>query len=446
MVLLITPNTKKLNYGLTSNEYSAIQPNVYMHMLEACFNKVHRVSCSSINMEADGYDIDSLITYISKNKPHSIGIICSGSNPSASTMTMPGAIVISKAIRKHFPKQHIFLWGGHPSVLRKRSLKETEADDILTGGFNIDVSRIPQVDWLKINPAKYRAHNWHCFGNLEDRTPYAVVWTSLGCPYTCEFCCINNIYGKRTYMLRDVDKVIAEIDELYKLGVKNIKVMDELFVSKNHRRIEAICDKLIERNYDLNLWAFARVDTVTPRILIKLRRAGFKWLAYGFETVHEDSLNGQKKGVSLNDYAKVIRWTKEAGISIIADFIAGFWEDNIQRLEELYDFMCYHNFEFINLYPLFAYPGTRLYDSYIEKSIITVPEQWSEYSLYGSECKPCPTRYLSSSDVLKWRDDRYVSYYQRSEYLAMIENKFGIDTRRHVANMSNMKLERNICQ
>ena len=38
--------------------------------------------------------------------------------------------------------------------------------------------------------AKYRAHNWHCFGHLE-RQPYAALYTTLGCPYHCSFCCIQ---------------------------------------------------------------------------------------------------------------------------------------------------------------------------------------------------------------------------------------------------------------
>ena len=36
----------------------------------------------------------------------------------------------------------------------------------------------------------YRAHNWHCFGDLE-REPYAALYTTLGCPYHCTFCCIQ---------------------------------------------------------------------------------------------------------------------------------------------------------------------------------------------------------------------------------------------------------------
>jgi radical SAM superfamily enzyme YgiQ (UPF0313 family) len=395
-------------------------------------------------MEADGVDIDNLIEIIGKEKPDEVGIICSGSNPSASTMTMPGAIKIVKSIKKVFPNQRTFMWGGHPTVLPERTKYESGVDYVVVGtGFDCDVRDIPMIDWDKINPNKYKAHNWHCFGDLENRTPYAAVWTSLGCPYSCEYCCVNNLFQKRTYMTRDVHSVINEIDYLVnKHGVKNIKIMDELFVTKNQRVLE-FCDLLIERNYNLNMWCFARMDTVTPQLLAKLKKAGVNWVAYGFETINQHILDSQKKGVDVNEYSKVIKWTKNAGINIIADFIAGFYEDTYETLNDTYDFMCSHNFEFINLYPLFAYPGTPLYDTYFKEELIT-HKDWNEYSLYGYDCIPCRTRYLSSSEVLEWRDTKYVEYFKRPEYRNMILNKFGAGTLIHVDGMARQHLDRKI--
>lgn len=446
MVLLVTPNTKKINYGLTSMEFSAVQPNIYMNLLESVYNNVKKIPCKSIHMEADQVDIESLIKYINVCKPDEVGIIASGSNPSASTMTMVGAITLSKAIKAAIPHQKIFLWGGHPTVMPERTKHETGCDRVVVGtDFGCEPCDIPMVDWKRIDPSKYRAHNWHCFGDLDNRSPYGVIWTTLGCPYQCEFCCINNVFEKRIYKMRQIKDVIAEIDVLVNdFGVRNIKIMDELFVSNNHKRLKEFCEALIARDYGLNMWCFARTDTVNPELLTMLKRAGINWVAYGFESVSQRIVNDVRKGAKVSEYEKIIRWTKDAGISIIADFIAGFLEDNYDTLEETYAFMCAQNFEFINLYPLFAYPGTPLYDKYIRNATIKEPQDWAEYSLYGVDCKPCPTKYLSAAEVLKWRDEKYVAYYQRPEYLNMLEAKFGTQTRDHVAAMTNMKLERNI--
>ncbi len=447
MVLLVTPNTKRINYGLTSSEFSAIQPNIYMNLLESAYNHVKKIPCKAIHMEGDGVDLASLLKYIKVNRPNEVGIISSGSNPSASTMTMVGTIEICQAIKREIPKQKVFIWGGHPTVLPERTKQETGADRVVIGtDFGCEPRDIPMVNWKRIDPSKYRAHNWHCFGDLDNRSPYAVIWTTLGCPYQCEFCCINNVFEKRTYLMRDMKSVIAEIDYLVKEhGIRNLKIMDELFVSNNHKRLSEFGNALIERKYNLNMWCFARTDTVTPAVLAMLKKAGVNWIAYGFESVNQKMVNAQRKGSKVSEYEKVIRWTKEAGISIIADFIAGFWEDDFQTMEETYQFMCQQNFEFINLYPLFAYPGTPLYDKYIREKRIKEPKDWSEYSLYGVDCNPCPTKTLTAAEVLRWRDEKYVAYYQRPEYLRMIAYKFGADTWKHVQQMANMKLERNIC-
>lgn len=419
-----------------------------MHLLESVYNHIKKIPCESIHMEADDYTIEKVLGRIANDKPEEVGIICSGSNPSASTMTMVGATELCKTIKERFPLLKMFIWGGHPTVLPERTKLETGVDRVIIGDdFGVEPKFIPTVNWDKIDPTKYRAHNWHCFGDLENRTPYAAIWTTLGCPYQCEFCCINNVFEKRVYKFRDMKDVLDEVDYLVtKFGVKNLKIMDELFVSNNHKRLEEFCNGVISKGYKLNMWAFARTDTVNPKVLEMLKKAGVNWLAYGFESVSQSIVSDQRKGTKVSEYEKVIQWTRDAGINIIADFIAGFWDDNYTTLQETYDFMCKHNFEFINLYPLFAYPGTPLYDRYLKDGIIEEAKSWDEFSLYGNECKPCKTKHLTASEVLKWRDDKYVEYYRRPEYLDLMEKKFGIDTREHIERMASLHLERKLYQ
>ena len=53
-----------------------------------------------------------------------------------------------------------------------------------------------------------------------------------------------------------------QIDTLVtRYGVRNIKVADEMFVL-HPKHVLGLCDRIIERGYDLNIWAYARVDTV----------------------------------------------------------------------------------------------------------------------------------------------------------------------------------------
>ena len=299
-----------------------------------------------------------------------------------------------------------FVCGGHPTVLPERTLRELGSDFVVLGeGYQAmcdlieysknkikkeissvsyldngkfysteinelaDITQLPMINWQKVNVKDYRAHNWHCFGkDINNRSPYAIIWTNQGCPYPCNFCSINNIFGKRRYRLRDMEDVVSEIDILYNnFGIRNLKILDELFVFKNPR-LDKFCDLLDERGYDLNMWCFARTDTVTPEILKRLKKVGVNWIAYGFESFNNSILESTKKK-NKADVLKTIKWTKDADINICADVIAGLWDDTEETIQHTRDFMIENEFEWVNVYPAFGYPGTPLYKEYISKKL-----------------------------------------------------------------------------
>ena len=188
----------------------------------------------------------------------------------------------------------------------------------------------------------YRAHNWHCFGDLV-RQPYASFYTTLGCPFRCSFCCIQSPFksgeslmglkaATNSYRMWKPKTIITEIDKLVnQYGVRNIKIADELFVL-NPKHVTDLCDLLIERNYDLNIWAYARVDTVKEAMVEKLKRAGVNWLAFGIEAASERVRDDVEKGFDQNDIAKTIGKVRAAGINVIGNFIFGLPEDNLSSM------------------------------------------------------------------------------------------------------------------
>src|SRR5204863_4654857 len=196
---------------------------------------------------------------------------------------------------------------------------------------------MPGVAWDLLPVAKYRAHNWHCFGDLP-RQPYAAIYTTLGCPYKCSFCCIQAPFksGERVLGLKEsvnsyrfwtVDRVIQDIDLLVgTYGVRNIKIADEMFVL-NPRHVIGVCDRIIERGYDLNIWAYARVDTVRDEMLDKLKRAGFNWLALGIEAADERVLTDANKRYKVSEVYDTVRRIQDAGINVIGNYIFGLPED-----------------------------------------------------------------------------------------------------------------------
>lgn len=485
-LLLVTINIKKKLYGQTANTLSAIAPNIPLGILDSYLSSKD-IPVKVIDSDSEGYDIDDLIKVIEDYSPTMLGVVASGSNPSASTMQMVGVLAFYKKYNalkvKPCPS---FIIGGHPTVLARRSLLETKCDFVVVGeGYEaveglyshytsgkslaevpgiayfdnenyiynpmpelIDIATLPMINWEKMNPKKFRAHNWHCFGHINDRSPYAIIWTNQGCPYPCDFCSINNIFGKRRYRLRTMEEVVSEIDVLVNdYGVRNLKILDELFITK-HKRMNEFCDLLEERNYDLNMWCFARTDTVTEETLKRLKGVGVNWVAYGFESFNKDILTSTNKRIkNANNGFNVldtIKMTRDAGMNICADVIAGLWDDDEASILHTRDFMLEHLFEWVNIYPCFAYPGTPLYDKYIEEKRIEVPKTWDTYGLYSNDCIPLPTKHLSPAEVLRLRDHVFDSYYKEPAILSMLEKKFGIETRDHVEDMVKKPLARRI--
>jgi len=434
--------------------------------------------------EVEGWSWEETARKIKEADPALAVVSVSGSNPSASTMNMVGASAIIAHLKELDPAMPTGLSGLHPSALPERTLKEEAADFVIRGeGFNtfpalidalksgvrvgtgdfpiegllyekegqavvnpmpelladLDVLPLPAWDMLPMD--RYRAHNWHCFDDISRRQPYAVLYTSLGCPFKCTFCCINSLFGKNTIRYRGVDAVMAEIDELVNsYGIRNIKIMDEMF-AMNEKRVAELCDRIIERKYDLNFWAYARVNTVSQRMLAKMKQAGINWVSYGFESGSKRVIKDVTKGYDTEKVMEVVQQTYDEGLHICANYIFGLPEDDFESMNETLGLMFDINAEWSNLYSAMALPGSQLYDVALEKGW-PLPESWQAYSQYAYETLPLPTNYLSGGQVLAFRDYAFDACYRNPAYLDMIRRKFGEQTMNHIVEMAKKSLDR----
>jgi hypothetical protein len=113
-------------------------------------------------------------------------------------------------------------------------------------------------------------------------------------------------------------------------------------------------------------------------------------------------------------------------------------EQTLKLAEEL-------NCEFANFYSAMAYPGSPLYLMAL-KNGWELPETWSGFSQHSYDCLPLPTEAVSAAEVLKFRDEAFDRYFTGQRYLDMVTQKFGWDTRAHIAQMSGHKLRRKIVE
>jgi anaerobic magnesium-protoporphyrin IX monomethyl ester cyclase len=485
-LLLINPGGRELIYQDLGADLSAVEPPLWCRII-AGYVADRGYSVSILDSEAENLGSQGVAERVKDIRPKLVGVIVYGHQPSASTQQMAGAGPLCRAIRALIPAQRIVIAGGHVAALPERTMQEEAVDfacngegpvtihqllQALDGGASADFSKVPGLVWREDGrirqtaaPAlikdldadlhgnvwhmlpmeKYRAHNWQCFEDLSLRQPYASIYTTLGCPYKCSFCCINAPFGTNRYRMRNPERVVEEVDHLYNTyGVKTFKIIDEMFVL-NDAHVSGICTRLAAKPYahELNFWAYARVDTVKPDRLQMLRDAGIRWLALGIESGSEHVRDGAEKSLDQQDIVDIVRAIQKAGIYVIGNYIFGLPDDNFQTMRETLDLAKALNCEFANFYSAMAYPGSPLYRMALQNGW-ELPTAWSGFSQHSFDCKPLPTEKVSSADVLRFRDEAFHEYFESTVYLEMVQQKFGLETRKHIHDMTGRRLRRQL--
>lgn len=483
-VILINPGDKKQVYQNLGNDYSAIEPPFWIAVL-AAYLRNRKCNVSIIDANAENFSPEELALKIKTLDPLLSAVIVYGSQPSASTQNMTIAGKICRALKTNTHTK-VAMGGLHPTALPRQTMEEESVDFVIEGegpytlfnlirilqsGKNVfsnipglwyreentikntprapiitDLDQIlPIAAWDLLPMNKYKAHNWHCFDALNERMPYAAIYTSLGCPYSCVFCCINTLFGKSGIRYRSPKLVVEEIELLVKkYEIKNIKIVDELFVL-NENHYMTIVELLLKNNFDLNIWVYARVDTIKPDNLKKMKKAGIHWVALGIESANPIVRDGASKKMRVNDIKNVVRTIQDSGIRVIGNFIFGLPDDTLETMQETLDMAIELNCEFVNFYCAMAYPGSKLYDIAVKENW-QLPKSWHGFSQHSHETLPLPTKYVSAVEVLEFRDKAFQKYFNTLAYLNMLENKFGKGIKKHIEEMTKVKLKRNILE
>ncbi len=495
-VLIVNPGGRDKAYQDLGGSLAAMEPPIWAGLL-ASFGRGKGLRVEILDTDALGLGPQAAAKHIEERDPLLTAVVVYGHNPNASTWVMPGAGALCREVKDQNPNRKILMLGGHVSALPERTLSEEEVDFVCDGEgtytlldlvtqlkrrvpdwaevrgilyfdrgeirrtapapFVVDLDReMPGIAWDLLPMELYRAHNWHCFGE-ESRSPYASIYTTLGCPFRCSFCCIQapfkqgeralgykpQVNSYRKWSPELIGRQIEILVESY--GVRHLKFADEIFLlDKEH--VEGVCDEIIRRGYDLNIWAYARVDTVRDEALLhKMRQAGIRWLALGIESANREVRKDVSKGYREEKVEETVQKIQAAGIHIIGNYIFGLPEDDLDSMRETLELAKALNTEYANFNSAMAYPGSALYREAQEKGW-ALPKTWDGYSQHSKASLPLPTRHISSKAVLAFRDRAFREYFERDAYRRMVEATFGEAVLAQVREMTNKTLERDLLE
>jgi len=488
-------------YQSLSNKWTAIEPPTFSLLFAEGLRR-KGYGCAILDFDATGATIYDAVEQIWDLNPRLVVFYVMGSNPNSSSANMGGNLKLAKLLKETYPQLKICFGGSHTSALPLEILSYKYVDIIVPGeGFlalnkvlstnfsDSQIRGIPGLGWkdlfglpqltngeivksldeelpgyawdllpYKDKPLDlYRGHYWANNFSVDSRTPYAALYSSMGCPKKCHHCMINiinrtnmdeGIHAADSSVIRfwSTATILGWYQELVeKYGVKNIRLSDELFFLKPSH-YQPMLNGLVDRGYNLNQWAYSRIDTMKEKDLPLLKKSGINWLAYGVEslddTVRREIDKGSFEDVKITD---VIKKTRDEDINVIANYIFGLPEDTHESMLKTLTGSLELCTEFVNYYGAMALPGSPLYHQAKAEGWHT-PQNSAEFSFLSYETVPLQTKTLSSAEVLAFRDFAFDTYMKYPKYLKLVNDKFGLEAKQKLIEMSSTKIRRKILE
>jgi radical SAM superfamily enzyme YgiQ (UPF0313 family) len=201
-----------------------------------------------------------------------------------------------------------------------------------------------------------------------DRYVCGSLQISRGCPFTCEFCDIIVMFGRRP-RLKTSAQVIAELDGLLAAGKKEVFIVDDNLIG-NKKAIKPILRDIIawqRRNgYRLNFTTEASIDLAEDDEMIALMvEANFENVFVGIESPNEDALREAKKIQNLSDrrgsVLEKVRHIQRSGLEVLCGMIVGFDNDDETVFDAQLRFLAEAQIAMATVTTLYAIPKTPLY-------------------------------------------------------------------------------------
>jgi len=486
-------------YQGLATDFAAIEPPTWSLLLA---NSVRAVgfSCAILDATAEGLSHEQSVQKVIDLNPRLAVFVVYGQNPNSGTINMVGNIECVTLLKAAAPNIKTCFVGSHTSALPMEVLNNSAIDiillnegvyalrNLLSSNLDSDLNKIKGIGHKKdgksvLNPPElvvptekmdfdlpgyawdllpmkekpldlYKAHFWHTEYKQENRSPFAAIYTSLGCRFKCDFCMINiinrvdnnsNITSSHSPNMRfwSPQFILTEFEKLAGLGVEHIRISDEMFFL-NQRYFEPLLEGIVERDLDLKMWSYTRVDTVRERYLDLFKKAGINWLALGIEAGNREVRREVSKGTfQLDDIASVVKLVQQHDIGVAANYIFGFPEDTFDTMQQTLDLAIELNTEMANFYPFQALPGSPLHVKAREQAW-ALPDTYQGYGFLSYEATPMATKYVSAADVVRFRDNAWQTYHQNPNFLNLIKRKFGQDATTGIQELVKVKLKRRI--
>jgi len=205
------------------------------------------------------------------------------------------------------------------------------------------------------------------------------IMASRGCPFDCNFCATPINWGRHVRM-RSPENIVREIEEhVRERNVRVIFFYDDTF-NASPKRVERICDLIIERKLDVFWRAEVRLDLIDRPLLEKMKRAGLFHISFGIEAgserVRREIIH---KRIEIRDFHNLVGWCMELGIIPNVFFIFSHPTETWEEAQETVSIIeQYRGRVEASVAVLHIYPGTPLEKTALETGFLPRDFTWTK--------------------------------------------------------------------
>jgi len=286
-------------------------------------------------------------------------------------------------------------------------VNKTRAEDII---YNLD--QLPMPAWHLLPNERYwkiaRPHGGHFKPN--QKLCYASMMTSMGCPFKCIFCHIagetsdSESGGIGKFRVKSSERVYREIDELKRLGIKQLYIEDDSLFGMKRRGINVLRgikgnDLDILNVNGINVVHLLRNNKPDGEVIELLAEIGFREIALPFESGSSRIIKkyaSSKWNIDRADVEGLIRKCKEYEITLAGNFMIGFPDETrveinqtLQYAKRLKD----SGLDSVNIFLVLPLPGTPLFsmameEGYMAKDFDIDKMHWLRANLINTLVEP----------------------------------------------------------
>ena len=388
-VIFVNPPYERIASGYDFVRHITNQsPSLGLLYLAASVRE-HGYQTAIIESDIERLNPDQVATRLIKEKPDFIGI-------TLFTVGVWQAAQIARQVKRRLPDTIIIVGGPHISSMATETMERFPEFDIavihegehvlpellqhLESGNSLDsIKGIIYRNDSELNrtppaPSIMDLDNlpmpaWDLLPNFPDtylpaifdypQGPVATLVASRGCPFLCKFCDTSTFGAKvRANSPEMVFKMMRHLHSNH--GIRHIQFVDDLFLASKIRTL-ALCDLIIDNKLKMTWSCTARVDTVKPDVVKRMKQAGCWEISFGLETGSNELLQKMEKAARVEVSEQAVNWTADAGIRCKGLFMLGYPGETTETIQKTKEFVRSIPMTTMNLSKFTPYPGSPVY-------------------------------------------------------------------------------------